>query len=484
MSDNLAYNTKAAKLPVSAFLKLLETMKKFIIKLLAALSKKVKEKIKKSKAGKTSALNKYCSFGNILVSKKLIAVLVLIIFVILLAILLIFHLLFFSANVKTGNEFLYTDAKLAGFTGKAIIKSGNNSIIYNGNVINGKCTGFGTLYDTCGKLLYKGDFKDNLFDGTGKLYNPDSDDKSLRYEGAFISNRYSKGVLYDDLGNKIYKGGFENNLYNGEGTEYFANGTPKYEGQFKEGKYEGSGKLIDPYCNTIYDGNLLYRKFDNNGQPIDSNSTTLYDGDFHNGLYEGTGKLYDHTQNNLIYSGEFSNNTLIGTGTLYNKSSKKIFTGTFTSGNIDYLIFLGMPAAELKNYFLSESKTEVYSDFIYETYAEMGITLKLKSSEALFDQTEAQSTVDKIVFWNNPNTSITYYHDFDIFNGVSSDYSGYALLEYDDQIAIENKLDLNLLDYYPDKVYIEYYPFEEYSLTTVLDKEDGTVLYNILSKEE
>lgn len=52
-------------------------------------------------------------------------------------------------------------------------------------------------------------------------------------------------TLYYTNGTKKYKGNFKNGVYSGEGKLYHVNGTIKYKGEFKNGTYEGNGKLYN-----------------------------------------------------------------------------------------------------------------------------------------------------------------------------------------------------------------------------------------------
>ncbi len=84
-----------------------------------------------------------------------------------------------------------------------------NSIVYNGEFVNGEMTGFGTMHFEDGSR-YVGDFEQGVLDGYGIWYN--SQDKIVR-KGEFISGKLNgMATIYDDLGNEIYSGRFVSNI--------------------------------------------------------------------------------------------------------------------------------------------------------------------------------------------------------------------------------------------------------------------------------
>ena len=77
------------------------------------------------------------------------------------------------------------------------------------------CHGKGIIYAQDGKMIYEGDFKDDKYEGNGKLYFED---------GGYFIGEMKEGHKY-------------------KGKEYYENGNIEYEGDFKNDKYEGNGKL-------------------------------------------------------------------------------------------------------------------------------------------------------------------------------------------------------------------------------------------------
>ena len=70
--------------------------------------------------------------------------------------------------------------------------------IYVGQTLNQKAHGRGEKYDQKGNLIYKGEFKCNMYNGKGTYFFPPDDyGHEYRYEGEFADNMYNgKGKMY------------------------------------------------------------------------------------------------------------------------------------------------------------------------------------------------------------------------------------------------------------------------------------------------
>jgi len=204
----------------------------------------------------------------------------------------------------------------------------NNVKIYEGHFQNGRRHGIGIIFNN-GKKTRKLYFKNGFNSGYGILY-----DNNIEIYFGELSNSYmpknGKNItIFNDNGNKIYKGDFVNYHYQGEGILYFNDSNKIYfEGQFDKDQYV-NGKLYDLECKIIYQGKFI------GGKPIkgnhikfyDLNKNLKYDGDLKDGKYHGFGKIYK--KNNLYYEGNFENDTIYGKGIKYYKNGNKHIEGYF-----------------------------------------------------------------------------------------------------------------------------------------------------------
>ena len=120
---------------------------------------------------------------------------------------------------------------------------------YTGIYLNGKPNGLGKLTSANGDLLFEGEFSlGNRLNGKGKEIGESQD-----------------GITYE------YEGEYKNGLYNGKGTMKWSNGH-KYEGEWKDGERTGHGAYTWPEKRKGYG----YK----------------YEGGFLNGDYHGIGIWY------------------------------------------------------------------------------------------------------------------------------------------------------------------------------------------------
>lgn len=137
---------------------------------------------------------------------------------------------------------------------------------YTGEFVDGKRQGYGKMrfanYD-----LYDGEWKDGEMEGKGiyKFYDPKKDKYTQVYEGDFQHGvREGKGKM-TYANHDVYVGIWQNNQRTGEGICWLGNGNifqglwkfgqmvrgvyrcesgEIYDGEIKEGKYNGYGKLF------------------------------------------------------------------------------------------------------------------------------------------------------------------------------------------------------------------------------------------------
>lgn len=106
-----------------------------------------------------------------------------------------------SYGIKLGNfEYGY-------LTGECKVYE-RNTLVYEGEMLEDKCSGYGVLYDTyTGNIVYKGNLLNNAYEGEGELYSPDTG--QLIYKGSFVNGQYhGMGILYDESGRVLHEGEF------------------------------------------------------------------------------------------------------------------------------------------------------------------------------------------------------------------------------------------------------------------------------------
>jgi antitoxin component YwqK of YwqJK toxin-antitoxin module len=186
----------------------------------------------------------------------------------------------------------------------------------NINVVdkNGKKQGPWKKYES-GKLVYEGQFKDDVPYGTFKYYHTNG---KLKSETEFVQGVHKvRTVMYHENGHKASEGAYIDQLKDGEWRYYSERDTLIKVENYNIGKrngmwqtYSPSGILLEEcnYLNDKRDG--LYRTYYLNGNvsledhyvagKVNGQSTSYYPnkniamtGNYHNGLREGEWNSYD-----------------------------------------------------------------------------------------------------------------------------------------------------------------------------------------------
>jgi len=123
----------------------------------------------------------------------------------------------------------------------------------------------------------------------------------------------------------VYEGDFSDGKFNGTGKLLHPNGS-SYEGQFVDGVFNGTGKFIDQDGNH-FEGHFRNGIFHGEGTYTLADGTS-YEGEFLDGRYHGIGKqvLVD----GAVYQGEFANGLYHGQGTY--KYEGMEYEGNFLDG--------------------------------------------------------------------------------------------------------------------------------------------------------
>lgn len=254
----------------------------------------------------------------------------------------------------------------------------DGSLVYKGNFVAGKYSGEGELYSTDGLMIYKGQFENNKAQGEGQQYNNVG---KIIYTGQFaVGQRSGTGIEYDPKTTlKKYYGQFANDTREGSGVEYAEDGeTIVYEGFFKAGLYDGTGKLYDS-GNLLYSGSFMNGFYSGEGILYDIDTgNILYSGEFNEGKYDGTGKLYDKDTQVVVYNGEFSKGKRQGAGKSYDKLGSQSFDGEFRSDSIDYIAYLGTNVDDVTTQFGPESYRAEKDNKLILTYLPLDTSIVFK----------------------------------------------------------------------------------------------------------
>ena len=162
------------------------------------------------------------------------------------------------------------------------------------------------------------------FCGIGKYYNSNT---TLIYNGEWKNGSYNgNGKEYTNHGELLYEGNFKNDEYHDEGTLYFKNGE-KYSGTFVNGNIQGYGVYhFNGKGNIIYKGNWTQGQRTGSGR-LYLNNEIRYEAEWKNGS-RIKGKEFKN--NNVIYEGEWNKGRRNGYGKLY-KDNNLIYDGQWTN---------------------------------------------------------------------------------------------------------------------------------------------------------
>ena len=160
---------------------------------------------------------------------------------------------------------------------------------------------------------YVGEIADGIPSGKGALYLPNG-----FYEGEFKNGKFNgKGKrLYFEKGKLV--GEFKNNKAHGQGTYTYLDGR-KYVGEYKKGKKHGRGTFTWPN-GSEYVGYWKFGKREGHGIRTYSNGGK-YEGEWKNGLFDGQGTYI--FEDGRRYEGEWKNDK-IWNAKMYNKEGNVI----------------------------------------------------------------------------------------------------------------------------------------------------------------
>ena len=210
----------------------------------------------------------------------------------------------------------------------------NSKITYSGEFNNGVPNGIGELNFENGNKI-KGQFQNGKFTGNGHI-TARPDDSGYGYIGELRNGEFhGYGKRFAD--NLIYEGEFKNGKWDGRGSVVHDGGKYKYEGNFSNGKQNGFGKLT--VGNVIFSG--IFKDDKPTGEfEINYPDGQRYAGEINDFRPHGRGVLFS-SSGSITYSGNWSsgrplkNETAKGDGTDDDKTCQKYGLSVGTSDYAD-----------------------------------------------------------------------------------------------------------------------------------------------------
>jgi len=192
---------------------------------------------------------------------------------------------------------------------------------YFGEIKDGKKEGYGI--DIRSDFIYLGEYKDDLPSGKGKMIFKNAD----YYDGDWKEGKFEgQGRFVLRATGISYHGQFIQGLKDGYGVEERGDGS-KYEGHFKEGQKHGKG-LYKWAIGERYEGEFVENKMYGNGT-YSWNDGTVYVGEWKDNKLYGNGLLIEG--NGGRYLGSFKNDKKEGYG-VYTWNDGWIYRGNWRNG--------------------------------------------------------------------------------------------------------------------------------------------------------
>ena len=174
-----------------------------------------------------------------------------------------------------------------------------------------------------------------------------------KYSGYFSPNWVKEvfGVQFDKNGSK-YVGMFKNGMFEGRGRLILHKGD-YYEGEFVENKANGQGKYVNAK-GEIYNGYWIDDKQEGEGELILKDGS-IYRGEFKNGKKNGKGKIT--WSDNSYYEGNFVNNYYEGYGVYIMINKRKGYLGEWKEGKMHgFGVFFWADGRSYKGYYEADKK--------------------------------------------------------------------------------------------------------------------------------
>jgi hypothetical protein len=154
--------------------------------------------------------------------------------------------------------------------------------------------------------------------------------KNAVYQGSFKNGKFNgKGKLTFPENKGFYEGDWVDNFRQGNGI-YVAPNRNRYEGSFVKGDFHGTG-ILQFASGDTYQGNWAKGKFEGKGIYTFKNGSK-YDGNFQKGTFEGVGTMI--YVNGDRYEGAWQKNLRQGKGKLFYKNGER-YEGDFKNEKLE-----------------------------------------------------------------------------------------------------------------------------------------------------
>ena len=197
-------------------------------------------------------------------------------------------------------------------------------------------------------VSYEGSFSNNLYEGYGILRTED-----IVYEGYFIQGKKNGlGKLTNKKTKVVYEGEWVNDIKEGNGKEIYSDGSV-YIGNFTNNKKNSQGKLY--LANgSVYEGEFLNDKINGEGVLRYCDNRVCY-GTWKDNVLTGFGKL---VCNENVYLGYFNNDRKNGLGINYFNKTKSVILGTWVDDMLEGLAIFASEDGQIKCWIMKKGKVE------------------------------------------------------------------------------------------------------------------------------
>lgn len=177
------------------------------------------------------------------------------------------------------------------------------TVAFTGHYKYGRWDGPGKFYAADGRLVYEGEYKNDLQHGRGTWYGGEHEECD-KYEGMWAHGKKHGVGTYVSRNGDVRRGQWKDNLATGESQTVDKTGTVLFSGRHERGQMSG-------HCTVVYEDG------------------STYDGDFIEGMYDGQGCL--KTLDGCVYNGGWKASRRHGHG-VYCTSGGYRYEGEWVDG--------------------------------------------------------------------------------------------------------------------------------------------------------